>query len=213
MQKIMSLDMVAHSWANKLQASAKTRNGKLFFDGDAIYSYDKYFCIAQHTSDGVLFTTRTYNAATDRHINIVRNSVNHLKLIYCLDPSEEIPVLSDNVIKVKQSKESIKKFKADLIKWRSGKTTRILDRINDRDFLRANILKKRIETSQGIPIPIETAKRAYHFVMRLLKSNQTKCNFKILKFEIEEVNRYYIKAMCHKIDIKEINKLAKSLNW
>jgi hypothetical protein len=77
---------VAHVWAHKLQAEARTPgNGNLSFSGDTIYSYGSHFPIARHvtTKQGkaaVLFTTRTYSATTAKHCREVAGSLRGLDI-------------------------------------------------------------------------------------------------------------------------------------
>ncbi len=39
------------------------------------------------------------------------------------------------------------------------------------------------------------------------------CKYKILDFEVNEVNKDMVKIGCHKIDITEIKMIAKKLAW
>jgi hypothetical protein len=91
MKKVLSPDMVAHTWANQTQPEARNTGRTLWFEGDSIYSYGRHFCIAKHVTNEkgvkvVLFTTRDYSVTTSSHKNIVRQACRHLNIIYCPDP-------------------------------------------------------------------------------------------------------------------------------
>lgn len=75
-------------------------------------------------------------------------------------------------------------------------------------YLRYNKDTNRIETSQRIEIPVEAAKRFY----KSIKDNNTE-NLKILDYTLKAINKQFIEIGCHKIEIKEINKIAKALNF
>jgi len=81
---------VAHMWANKSQSEA-TNGSNFYFDGDTIYSYGNHFPIAKHvdfeSKKAVLFTDKTYSNTTAKHISIVKQSCNHLDIIYCASPT------------------------------------------------------------------------------------------------------------------------------
>lgn len=82
---------VAHLFAHKTQETAKDGNGRIWFNGDAIYSYGRHFPIAAHFQKGkkspvVLFTTRTQSNTTAGHIWAVRSACSHLDLLFCNDP-------------------------------------------------------------------------------------------------------------------------------
>lgn len=101
--------------------------------------------------------------------------------------------------------------KVAIKKWRAGETARIYSRTDDRDYLRINEKGNKIETSQGVEIPLEVAKRAWKWISAMGTCNGD-CKFKILDFEVKEVTKTYIKIGCHTIDIAEIKKMAKKLS-
>lgn len=294
MKKVLSPDMVAHTFAHQSQDEARNSNGSLFFEHRSIYSYGKHFCIASFIQnvDGeekLLFTTRSYSNTTARHIRIVEKATSHLDKIYCPYPdqnyNENLTVFKSDIkgelkglAKAKKpekyikpaeaiynqcveycnffdihvpaditelidsaktgayaeylqaeaariekerkeaEQERINKHKKELTKWRSGKLDRIYGRTNE-DYLR--IKNDRIQTSQNVEIPIELGKKLFE----LLHSYQTAeigkkyalaekiHNFKILDYKVNNINDSDIQAGCHHITFKEINKLAKKLNW
>lgn len=117
--------------------------------------------------------------------------------------------------------ESIAKDKKQLIKWRKGENVRLYSRHNDRDFLRIveNIdgtkKTKRIETTQGVFIPLEIGKKAYKFILDAIKNGGCDggCKYLVLDFEVKSVTKDLVTIGCHKIEVKEIKSIAKKLNW
>lgn len=296
MKKVLSPDMVAHTFAHQSQDEARNSNNSLFFHKDSIYSYGRHFCIAKFVSTGyfpatLLFTTRRYSNTTAKHISIVGNATSHIHKIYCPFPDrnhtenltvfksdikgklnglakakkpekyiqpaqrvydncvayckffsievpEDITDLldsaktgeyadylhreNDRIIKEREeaAKQAIETAKKSLVKWRTGKLDRAHGCINGETFLRLS-KNGRIETSQNIEVPIELGKRLFKLLYAYQASPIDKKyslaekinSFKVLDFKINELTDKGIRAGCHYITFKEINKLAKKLNW
>ena len=69
---------VAHTWAHQLQPEG--RASRVFFEGDAIYSYGRHFCIAKHVQNesgdrAVLFNAASYSISTSKHQSIVLGAI------------------------------------------------------------------------------------------------------------------------------------------
>lgn len=68
---------VAHVWAQQTQSQG--RSGNMFFDGPAIYSYGRHYCIAAFvdTPAGrvVLFNANGYSVSTAKHRNYTRGAL------------------------------------------------------------------------------------------------------------------------------------------
>jgi hypothetical protein len=116
---------------------------------------------------------------------------------------------------IKQHNKNIsnwRKFKND--KGEYSPQSRLWTRL-DRDFLRISADGEKIQTSQGIEIPLPVAKRILNTIRHILSKGgcNGNCSLKILDFQVNEINKDYIHVGCHKIDIKEINSVAKKLNW
>lgn len=112
-----------------------------------------------------------------------------------------------------EKKRKQKKFQESILKWREGKSSRLYDRLFDRDYLRLNE-KKRIETSQGVEIPLEVGKKAFDFITSTISNGGCKdCDYKILTYNIHSITPDLLTIGCHKIEIDEINNIAKQLNW
>ena len=108
-------------------------------------------------------------------------------------------------------KKALLKYKNDIKKFHKLEIHRIVNRLENRDFLRINT-NGRIQTSQGIEIPSEIAKIAYNWI-KSTKICDNSCNYKILDFYVTELTKEFIKIGCHIIEIKEMNKIAKKLQW
>lgn len=103
----------------------------------------------------------------------------------------------------------------ELENWRNFKTySRSMYHRNREDYLRFDPLTDRIETSQGIQIPLEIGHTFYKLVLRVRASGGCKnCEHTILGYSVKEINKAFIQVGCHKIDMLEIQKLALSLGW
>jgi hypothetical protein len=105
-----------------------------------------------------------------------------------------------------------RKFKND--KGEHSPQSRLWTRL-DKDFLRISEDGEKIQTSQGIDIPLPVAKRILNTIRTVLSKGGCNgdCNFKILDLSVKEINKEFIRVGCHNIDWKEINSIAKKLNW
>lgn len=125
--------------------------------------------------------------------------------------------------KERKAKErlTIKLGKEELKKWLAGEIDKRWSRFDLFDYLRViertedKKHVKRIETSQGIELPIETARRDYNQVKLLLASGgcQGGCNFRILSYEVKQVNVDFIEVGCHTIKMSELDRIASILKW
>lgn len=112
----------------------------------------------------------------------------------------------------------IAKEKADKLRYaKELKEFRKFDRTSvagDMAYLRYNAEQKRIETSKGVQIPQETARRFFQWMIKTLKAGGcTTCEAKILDYTVNEVNSKTFVIGCHTIEQKEAKKIAKLLNW
>lgn len=105
----------------------------------------------------------------------------------------------------------LRKFKDDVLKWRSFETNRLYGRYTDRDFLRVDFNKMIVETSQGIDIPIDVALRFNRSIENCL-NNGVCDNLKILSYDVKEVTKDYIVIGCHKINHKERLDIIDAIN-
>lgn len=81
--------------------------------------------------------------------------------------------------------------------------------------LRASLIN--VETSKGVRIPVDIAKRYYDKYLSIVSRggcvNAEQCKFKMLDFEVTEMNQNYLIVGCHRIPRMEIDYIAKKLNW
>lgn len=114
-----------------------------------------------------------------------------------------------------------KEHKSNVSKWRkfadkySMQRATLYSRCELVDYLRFNHVTNRIETSQGVEIPLEYAKKFYLQVLETVTNGKCElCGTDFLsRYEIKDINKNFIRIGCHKITIKEIKALAKKLNW
>ena len=168
-------------------------------------------------------------------LGVIENYVNEYCAFFGLDITKESPVLVEALkatdiagleeytakkelaeakAKAIRDKELKKRHIQDLKKFRTFKLSSLYVR-DGFDYLRFNTESNRIETSQRFEIPLRTAKTFYKQVLDIVKTgNCTLCGGKFMDaYEIKEINKDFIIVGCHKISIKEIQKLANSLNW
>ena len=79
--------------------------------------------------------------------------------------------------------------------------------------LRFNPDTERVETSKGVEIPAEIAKRAYFALNDCLKSSCNGLSIPVLNYTITETGQDYIKAGCHTIPKTDVQYIANVLNW
>lgn len=91
--------------------------------------------------------------------------------------------------------------------------------INPKDhnaaYLRYNPQSKRIETSKGVEIPIEAARRFYKWLIgiRATGCNGGECSQQILHYSVKYVNANEFTVGCHTIQMSEADAIAKLLKW
>ena len=135
-----------------------------------------------------------------------------LQLKKALEITEKAQILEyleqkDAIIKadkLKKEKARKKEHATELKKWRNFEKSSLFLR-DGFDYLRYNIDKKRFETSQRIEIPLEIAKRIYNNLI------ENKPFENVLGYQVKEINKNFIQVGCHKITIKEINTIIKTI--
>lgn len=95
----------------------------------------------------------------------------------------------DAIENKRKATENKKQFKESFKKWITFETPYLYNRINY-DFLRLN--SERIDTTQGVQIPVPIAKRLYNSI----KENTLQVGDKVLNFTINEIGKE-IKIGCH----------------
>jgi len=136
---------------------------------------------------------------------------NKAEIIEAVNKANEIKAANE----AKEAKAKQKENKKQIDKFRNFERYNFW---NGYAYLRYNKETNRIETSQRIEIPIEAAKRLYHTIKEALKdiNNPTQEileNLNILSYKVKNVQKDFIEVGCHKIETKEINRIAKQLSF
>lgn len=79
--------------------------------------------------------------------------------------------------------------------------------------LRFNTEANRLETSKGVQIPAEIAKRAYIQLNGCMEGTCKDISVPVMQYEITETTDKYIKAGCHTIPKEDIRYIAELLKW
>ncbi|HEX7846606.1 MAG TPA: hypothetical protein VF476_12465 [Chitinophagaceae bacterium] len=114
----------------------------------------------------------------------------------------------------KRYKRDFKIHQVQLKDWRKFKTSYIKTRIGF-DYLRFDPETKRVQTSQRVEIPEAIARHFYGFVMETINNGGCDdCNMTLMdRYDVEEINKDYIKVGCHKISVREIKAFVKKQGW
>lgn len=84
MKNLRTTNDVFHAWAHQAYPAAQC--GNVSFRGRELYSYAA--CIAKLLPNNmVAHTTRTWSMTTSQHQSSARHSTNHMKTVWCYDPS------------------------------------------------------------------------------------------------------------------------------
>jgi hypothetical protein len=117
-------------------------------------------------------------------------------------------------IEAKKEKEQQKEINKQLKKFRAFERFNLYSKFS---YLRYNEATQRIETSQRVEIPVKLAKVFYTAIKTALNTKELNTeildNLKILDYSVKTLKKEFIVIGCHTIEIKEINKIAKSLNF
>jgi len=126
---------------------------------------------------------------------------NKAEIIEAVNKAKEIKAANE----AKEAKARQKENKKQIDKFRNFERYSFWDGYA---YLRYNKETNRIETSQRIEIPLEAAKKFY----KAIKDN-TIDKLKILDYSLKAITKDFIEIGCHRIETKEINRIAKSLNF
>lgn len=106
--------------------------------------------------------------------------------------------------KERKEKELKKRHAKELKEWRNFEKQSLYFR-NGFDYLRYNKEKQRFETSQQIEIPLALGLKLYEKIKNGVQFE------KVLDYSVKEINKTFIQVGCHKITIKEINTILKTI--
>lgn len=111
----------------------------------------------------------------------------------------------------KQAKiQALKTAKKSISNFRAFKMYQSYNINTGFTYLRFNAETQRVETSQRVEIPILIAQKFYDAI----KGKKAMIEpIEILNYKLLNIDAKTIQVGCHKIEHKEINKIAKLLNW
>jgi hypothetical protein len=133
----------------------------------------------------------------------------------------------ENAANEKKMKQAAKAYDQYISLWRDYKDEEIkelpakikdlcnLYRQNQQSFtrLRFNSGANRLETSKGVQIPAEIAKRAYIQLNGCMEGSCKDISVPVMDYTITETGKDYIKAGCHTIPKSDVQYIANLLNW
>jgi len=118
----------------------------------------------------------------------------------------------DAAKRVKREKQQARKAKQNLAKWRAGDlNVSTYNLPSGQTFLR--VIGDKVETSKGITLEMDEAKKALHFVMlkRDAGWHRNGDTYPIAGYQLDRVNGDGVVAGCHRIAWKELDRLAALL--
>lgn len=132
-----------------------------------------------------------------------------------------------NAATEKKMKQAAKAFEQYITLWREYKDEEIKElpakvkelcnfyTQNQTSFtrLRFNSGANRLETSKGVQIPAEIAKRAYIQLNGCMKGSCKDISVPVMDYTITETGKDYIKAGCHTIPKSDVKYIASLLKW
>jgi hypothetical protein len=104
----------------------------------------------------------------------------------------------------KEARKRAEIHKHALKEWRDFKISSLYER-DGFDYLRYNKEKQRFETSQRVEIPLALGLKLYDKIKNGVQFD------KVLNYSVKEINKNFIQVGCHKITIKEINTIIKTI--
>lgn len=139
-----------------------------------------------------------------------------LTLICCIEDYEGLKAFIEKETAIinereKQAKiDALKKAKKSISNFRAFKMYQSYNINTGFTYLRFNTETQRVETSQRVEIPLLIAQKFYDAI----KGKKAMIEpIEILNYTLLNIDTKTIQVGCHKIEHKEINKIAKFLNW
>lgn len=127
--------------------------------------------------------------------------------------------------RISREKALEKKFAEQIQKWRNFEAYRPYTTERGHryycnslpDLLRYNAEDKRIETSQGVQVPEESAHRFYRYIKAVIArggciTTET-CSYEIVGYTVKEITAEHIRIGCHRILMTEVESIASLLKW
>jgi len=139
----------------------------------------------------------------------VENFCNENDTIETLKIAVKLKQKNDRIAYNKRNKDALEKAELDLEKWINGESNYLpYSSLITKIYLRINSEHTAIQTSQGACVPVDQAKRLY----KMIVAKSDVIGEKIGDFTVLSVNGT-VKIGCHNIEMNEVVRLAKSLNW
>ena len=118
MKTVFSGDMVFHVWANQSAPHGRRSDGRVYFEGRALYSYGSHFCLGYVMPDGVtLLNSDSYSVSTSKHQgqtrNAARGATHRVPNLTRLVQSYALSMLErggNDKAEIKRARESIVRF-------------------------------------------------------------------------------------------------------
>lgn len=126
--------------------------------------------------------------------------------------------------KAKAEAEAEAKRMIQLTYWLEGKKysdvipdgggDRLIDPPNGLKHTYLRVIKNSIETSKGIELPVDAARRFYTWYIHTANTGGCKdCQKEILGYKVTQANAAGLIVGCHDITRSEIDRIANILNW
>jgi hypothetical protein len=117
---------------------------------------------------------------------------------------------------LRRKEEAIKakaKHEEDIEKFREFKIQRLYTRF-DVDYLRLNTEAKTVETSQGVSIELDEAKRLFKLVKIAVQNGGcVNCGVTVSNlYEVTSIDSEFLIVGCHKIPMSEVNEIGARLD-
>jgi len=158
-----------------------------------------------------IFELQSIKNKAERYANFFNIEI-PLQLKKALEITEKAQILEyleqkDAIIKadkLKKEKARKKEHATELKAWRNFEKSSLFLR-DGFDYLRYNKEKQRFETSQRVEIPLALGLKLYDKIKNGVQFE------KVLDYTVKEINKTFIQVGCHKITIKEINTIIKTI--
>ena len=105
------------------------------------------------------------------------------------------------------------KWESDLSAWMRGEAVSYPHAIGGGERLR--LLGDIIETSKGVPLPVEAVKIAYKFALRHRENgwHRNGETFKVADWQLDNISENGVIAGCHRFSWNEIERFASLMEW
>lgn len=132
-----------------------------------------------------------------------------------------------NAAHERKMKEAAKAYEQYIILWRNSDNKAISDMpdktkelcnlynrtANPYTRLRYNAAQNRVETSKGVQIPVEIAKRAFTALNGCIEGECNELDIPVLDYTITKTTKEALIAGCHTIPKEDVNYIANLLGW